>query len=71
MKNVRDFRKFSPVSFLEDLGEAFKNSKISQNNLNVHEHFHQFKSVFCDTQNKHALTRLQTRKESKRQKKLD
>ena len=59
---VRDFRKFSPGSFLEDLGEAFKNDKISQNNLNIHEHFHQFRSVLSDTLNKRAPTRLQTRK---------
>ena len=67
---VRDFRKFNPESFLEDLDEAFKNSRISLNNLNIHEHFHQFKSVFSDTLNKHASTRLQTRKKSKWQKNM-
>ena len=33
---VRDFRKFSPESFLKDLDEAFKHSKISLNNLNIY-----------------------------------
>ena len=37
--------------------------------MRIHEHFHQFKSVFSDILNKHAPTRLQTRKESKWQKK--
>ena len=66
---IRDFKKIIAESFLEDLDEAFKNSRISLNNLNVHEHFHQFKRVFSDTLNKHAPTWLQTRKESKWQKK--
>ena len=65
---IRDFKKFIAENFLEDLDEAFKNSRISLNNLNIHEHFHQFKSVFSDILNKHAPTRLQTRKESKWQK---
>ena len=66
---IRNFKKFIAESFLEDLDEAFKNSRVSLNNLNIHEHFHRFKSVFSDILNKHAPTRLQTRKKSKWQKK--
>ena len=66
---IRDVKKFIAESFLEDLDEAFKNSRISLNNLNVHEHFHQFENVFSDTLNKHTPTRLQTRKETNGKKK--
>ena len=70
MKKLKSeiLEKFGPESFLEDFDETFNNSRISLNNLNIHEHFHQFKSVFLDTLNKHGPTRLQTRKESKGQK---